>query len=173
MRRVDAVNPHKGHGFFARRPIPAGTVILAESPLLPQRPGSTHENMKYLIKTALAVCPDAFNALAPRPCDDPTVKYKRNAFMFAGYPALLFNGAVFNHSCHNNVHFAPNTKRTHMIFTTTRNIESGEELCDSYTTQCASVRDAHARLKSQYGFACDYDCDSRSKEHVRDTTKSL
>lgn len=133
-------------------------MILAEQPLLPPRPGSTLKNMDFLIKLALTVDPDAFMKLAPRSGSIKNQyedKYKRNAFMFAGYPAILFKGAVFNHSCTPNVHFEPNADKTQMIFTTTRDILAGEELCDSYTTQCISIGAAHARLKSQYGFTCD------------------
>lgn len=156
VRRIDPTNPEKGHGFFATRSIARGTVILAETPLLApsSRPGSTQKNMMALIRLGMDVCPAAFMKLAPRSSDDLVLKFKRNAFNFAGYPALLFHGAVFNHSCKANVHFAPNNMKTQMIFTTTRDIEVGEELCDSYTTQCKSTEVAHSRLKSQYGFVC-------------------
>lgn len=156
VRSIDGSNPGRGYGFFARRAIRRGSVILAEQPLLSPRPGSTLKNMDFLIKLALAVNPGAFMELAPRTSNSSLVdKYKRNAFMFAGYPAILFNGAIFNHSCTPNVHFAPNVEKTLMIFTTTRDILEGEELCDSYTTQCTSIGAAHIRLKSQYGFTCN------------------
>ena len=166
VRRVDVFSPDRGYGFFATCRIKAGTVVLAETPLLPprSRTGSTEKNAAYLIKTAMATCPDAFMALAPRSVDDVWLKYKRNAFTFAGYPALLFNGAVFNHACDPNVKFAVNKDKTQMIFTAMRDIAAGEELCDSYTTKATCIADAHARLKSQYGFQCT--CSVRRQKKV-------
>lgn len=89
-------------------------------------------------------------------------KYIRNAFNFNGnnrdkivMPAILINGAIFNHSCVPNVYFKPEDK--HMLFITNRKIKKGEELCDFYCDLELPCINRKKRLLEQYGFDCKCD----------------
>lgn len=87
-------------------------------------------------------------------------KFYRNAFKYSPTPhssvapsALLIQGALFNHSCYNNVNFQV-SKTGEFIFTTNREIYEGEELSDSYIDTTLSTKKRQIQLQSQYGFTC-------------------
>ena len=76
-----------------------------------------------------------------------------NAFDFGKYgPAILFNGALLNHSCDPNVIFKQENK--YMIFKTIKDINKGEELCNNYIDITLPKKRRLSILKSQYGFTC-------------------
>lgn len=169
-----------GLGFWATERIPKNTVVLAEQPLMLKKASeSTVDAMFELIGKALCTNRDAFLKLTPRnQCTDPffleysrlkdahrrwlpdisretarlyATKYVRNAFSTKDGPALLFDGAVFNHSCDPNVVFA--LQAGVMVFRTCRDVEEGEQLFDRYGNADGSKK-YHAHLLRQYGFRC-------------------
>ena len=88
------------------------------------------------------------------------LKYTRNAFNFTIYknnikfrtPVILTKGTIFNHSCVPNVIFF---KKGHqMYFITTRDVNKGEELCDSYIDIKLNKSERQKLLFDQYGFKC-------------------
>lgn len=88
-------------------------------------------------------------------------KYIRNAFNFnvknrnmKVNPVILFNGAVFNHSCIPNVIFSPQDADKKVYFFTTKKIEAGEELCSCYCDLKLNKKDRKSRMLQQYGFKC-------------------
>lgn len=81
-------------------------------------------------------------------------KFYRNAFTYTSPPcALLSLGSLMNHSCDNNVDFEVHA-RGYYIFKANRDIQAGEELCDSYLQTYKSTKKRKDRLLHQYGFAC-------------------
>ena len=84
-------------------------------------------------------------------------KFCRNAFHYThpGAPpcALLAKGTLLNHSCDNNVDFTVD-KNGDYLFTANRDIEAGEELCDSYLQTNTSKKKRLSALEFQYGFVC-------------------
>ena len=83
------------------------------------------------------------------------VKYICNAFEYDDKPALLFEGAKFNHLCAPNVVFKIVNER--FVFVSEFDIMAGDELCDNYV----KVDDPYAirtmRLAVQYDFVCECD----------------
>lgn len=81
-------------------------------------------------------------------------KFYRNAFTYPCPPcALLSTGTLMNHSCDNNIDFHVD-KNGYFVFTANRDIQKGEELCDSYLQTYTSTKKRRGSLLSQYGFTC-------------------
>ena len=171
-----------GLGFWALERIPANTVVLIEKPLmLPRARDSTVDAMFELIKLALERRRDAFLQLVPHVREGYQVmdyalmrdahlrwlphvsqgdaqlyasKYMRNAFGSAQGPALLFQGAMFNHSCSPNTLFS--MQKGAFVFRTCRDVPKGQQLFDRYghghKDECDTAY--HQRLFAQYGFRC-------------------
>ena len=184
-----------GWGLWATERIPANTVVLAERPILGRTRESTVDAMFALIKVALDTHRAAFLQLAPRAAESAesvaysiirdahrkhvphlsrsdallyATKYVRNAFATVHGPALLFQGAVFNHSCDPNVLFSLHSGV--MVFRTCRDVRAGEQLFDKYGSP--TKRDAikyHARLAEQYGFRCACSLVPNSKKRDKQT----
>lgn len=79
-------------------------------------------------------------------------KYMCNAFEFKDKPVILFTGTILNHSCLPNVIFGE--KDNQMYFMAVRDIEKGEEICDSYIDITLPIKKRKTELKKQYGFDC-------------------
>lgn len=84
-------------------------------------------------------------------------KYKRNAFNLDNShstikPAILLDGAIFNHSCDPNISFT--CKDSKMYFFSNRDIVKGEELCISYIDVMQNHVERKKQLLSRYGFVC-------------------
>lgn len=79
-------------------------------------------------------------------------KYMCNAFQFQDKPVILFTGTILNHSCLPNVIFGE--KNNQMCFMAIRDIQKGEEICDSYIDITMSTKQRKKELKEQYGFDC-------------------
>jgi len=100
---------------------------------------------------------DAMLQMRPQRLRLLVAKFCRNAFHYT-YPgappcALLAKGTLLNHSCDNNVDFTVN-KNGDFLFTANRDIEIGEELCDSYLQTNTSKKKRLSALEFQYGFVC-------------------
>jgi len=82
-------------------------------------------------------------------------KFHRNAFTYKTDDkpcALLQIGSLINHSCQNNLDFYVDNNG-YFVFIANRNIESGEELCDSYLTNNSRISKPKCKyLLFQYGF---------------------
>ena len=100
---------------------------------------------------------DAFLQMRPQRLRLLVTKFCRNAFHYShpGEPpcALLETGTLLNHSCDNNVDFTIN-KNGDYLFIANRDIEAGEELCDSYLQTNTSKKKRLSALEFQYGFVC-------------------
>ncbi|XWV25905.1 SET domain protein [Tupanvirus soda lake] len=80
-------------------------------------------------------------------------KYMCNAFEFGNEgPVILLLGTLMNHSCDPNVKFAK--ENGYMVFRTSKNIKTGEELCDNYINTKLPKNERQEMLKQRYGFIC-------------------
>jgi len=93
-----------------------------------------------------------FLSMNPQELQLYCMKYISNAFGNSE-PILLFNGAMFNHSCIPNIKFIQDGNI--MYFVTIRDIKSGEELFDNYVNLNLCNQERQKRLISQYGFRCN------------------
>ncbi|NBO71611.1 SET domain-containing protein-lysine N-methyltransferase [bacterium] len=82
-------------------------------------------------------------------------KFYRNAFTYnCPQPsAMLSEGTLLNHSCDNNVDFYVDNNG-YFIFKTNRDVNEGDELCDSYLYNNTSKKKRKSDLLYQYGFEC-------------------
>jgi SET domain len=81
-------------------------------------------------------------------------KFHRNAFTYSSQQcAILIDGAMFNHSCNNNLDFNEDS-RGNFVFKTNRNIMKGEELCITYIETNVSRNKRMHTLQYNYGFQC-------------------
>ena len=111
------------------------------------------------IKTLPQYMQDFFINMKPDRLRLLIAKFYRNAFknqrQTTSVPvsAVLIKGALFNHSCCNNIDFYISSKGD-FIFETNCDIMSGEELCDTYLDTTLSIKKRQKQLKSQYNFIC-------------------
>lgn len=81
-------------------------------------------------------------------------KFHRNAFTYNSQQcAILIQGAMFNHSCNNNLDFHEDNRGC-FVFKTNRNIMKGEELCVTYIETNVSRNKRMHTLQYNYGFQC-------------------
>lgn len=93
-------------------------------------------------------------------------KYMCNAFEFKNKPVILFTGTILNHSCLPNVIFGE--KDNQMYFMAIRDIQKGEEICDSYIDITLPTNKRKKELKEQYGFNCHCErCSLQDKEMIK------
>lgn len=91
------------------------------------------------------------------------LKYLRNGFG-TEEPIILFKGAMMNHSCIPNVIFIQ--EGNIMYFVTARDIQRGEEICDTYLDITLNKKDRQKRLLDQYGFICRCErCIKETRKH--------
>jgi hypothetical protein len=156
----------KGLGIFAKKSIPRGTRVLAESPLLR---ATTFSNHGVDVQTA-------FDNLTPREQEafldlhgyaSETLKKDNNWTMLpslnrkvlAIYAANRWGRDVFqlasrfNHCCIPNLHNAYNPTIQKETFHSIRDIQAGEELTVSYLFGMCARDERQKQLKS-WGFQC-------------------
>lgn len=93
-------------------------------------------------------------------------KYMCNAFEFQDKPVILFTGTILNHSCLPNVIFGERDNQ--MYFIAIRDIEKGEEICDSYIDITLPSKKRKKELKDQYGFECQCErCQLQDTEMIK------
>ena len=148
-----------GVGCFAKKFIPANTVILEDTPImLPEEHTDYSNKLEYIYKTAAFLnenfssdfnnlVPNEliptnsyyypilhrkyFPQLAPNQTQLCLQKFLHNAFNFGSSRyCMLFIGCKFNHSCNPSVLFRPFEDK--MVFTTVRDINKGDEIFDTY-----------------------------------------
>lgn len=173
-----------GIGTYARRAIPADTIIVHEFPQ--NIPDANDDDYRFkLIKHLLSNMRREFLQMVPTKLDDTMdigrdltaghakflpdltddmmklyfLKIRRNAFSFENHPSLLFYSTKMNHSCNPNVKYYKDTKdnRECMTFKTKRPIEANEELFDSYIDFSLKKSERQNALKTCYGFECACD----------------
>ena len=169
-----------GIGTYARKPIPKGTILIKERPhnvtaITRDDPNYIFTLIKHLLSHSLA----KFISLAPLKLDDVPrykyqdiqsmhkkhlphltehdallyyTKYKRNAFRFGDNPGILFYATRLNHSCSPNVSYMKNND--HIVFTTTRDLVTNDEIFDSYINPNMSTPERKNLLYNRYGFHC-------------------
>ena len=81
------------------------------------------------------------------------MKYKHNVFLFETKPSIFFIATKINHSCDPNCTYY-NSDNNCMMFETMRDIDSEEELFDSYIDFTISKEERQKLLKEKYGFDC-------------------
>ena len=174
-----------GMGTYARKSIPKGTIIIKEHPynLNIQNTGNTYHYK--LIKHLLDNHHNKYMELVPLKLDDNIgfdestdydkknhmkhfpeltedqmklyfMKYKHNVFLFENHPSIFFISTKINHSCEPNCTYYKRDDKC-MIFETMRDINSGEELFDSYIDFTAPKKERQKLLKEKYGFDCGCD----------------
>jgi len=106
------------------------------------------------IQTLPVYMRDTFTQMRPQRLRLLLAKFYRNAFSYTSPPcALLATGTLLNHSCDNNIDFTVN-KKGEYEFIANRDIDVGEELCDSYLQTNSSKKKRVSALETQYGFIC-------------------
>lgn len=111
------------------------------------------------IKTLPNYMQDFFNNIDSKRLRLLIAKFYRNAFrnnndkISRPSSAVLIEGALLNHSCNNNIDFYV-SKNGDYIFETNRNINEGEELCDTYIDTTLSFKKRQLRFLTQYNFIC-------------------
>ena len=102
-----------------------------------------------------------------------SLKYISNAFDFFDHgPIILLTGSIFNHSCSPNIIFGKSDDvNPKMVFTTIRDIEKGEELCDSYVDIFSDYKIRTSNIKNRYGFVCMCDRCTRDNQTKKDILK--
>ena len=172
-----------GMGTYARKAIPANTVIIQEFPQ--NIPDTNDDDYRFkLIKHLLnnSETRREFLQMVPTKLDDTMdvgrnlseghakylpdltddelklyyLKIRRNAFSFENHPSLLFYSTRMNHSCEPNVKYYKDKKdnKDCMTFETKRAIKAGEEIFDSYINTTLSKFERQEALKTRYGFDC-------------------
>jgi len=168
-----------GIGVFTKKFIPKDTIIIKETPFYLQEQKNDLYPFK-LIKKLLKEKKKDFLNLVPNKVDKYAtfdedilnkahetyfpnmdkellrlyyLKYKRNAFRFDGNPAILFYATKMNHSCSPNVKYYRSGNK--MVFETTKDIQSNEEIFDSYIPTFFSKKERKELLLRRYGFDCN------------------
>jgi hypothetical protein len=173
-----AYHPIKGRTVIASENIPKGSIIIREKPALLAEDAldaiyqlksddigefellAPHTLDKYMIGYE-DLCRDiarlpgymqpSLRAMQPDRLRLLVAKFYRNAFTYTNHQsALLFQGALLNHSCDHNVDFHID-KNGDFLFHANRDIQAGEECCDNYLISCKRPLDF---LLRQYGFVC-------------------
>lgn len=151
--------PEKGRGFVATSFIPQYTRILEEKPYKVYKSfDKLVSNIEIDLKKYKLR--DKFNNLYPNNLDNNKNYYLekicKNAFNFNrktySNPCILFDGALFNHSCDPNVLFINCDDR--MIFYTIKDVYKGDELMDHYIDVNLPVNERLLLLYDNYGFIC-------------------
>lgn len=173
-KRVNKIEIADGNvGYFSNSYIPKNTIILVEKPFkIYKSIDKMLDNIENDLKKYKLV--NKFNMLYPRDLNNNYKDYYlekicKNAFNFNrktySNPCILFNGAIFNHSCDPNVLFV--NKGDSMIFYTIKDIEKGEELYDHYIDVNLPFMERKELLYKNYGFVCKCErCNIRCNKKI-------
>lgn len=124
------------------------------SPMIIDQNVPAHSDLATDMMSLPAYMRDFFDTWKPQRLRLCVAKFQRNAFRYTSPPcALLAKGAMFNHSCCNNVDFAIDARGA-FVFTTNRDVLPGEELCDKYIDTSMNTQKRQRALDLQYGFNC-------------------
>ncbi|KAN0113180.1 SET domain containing protein [Hyaloscypha variabilis] len=163
--------PGKGLGLIALRPIPAGTKILIEAPLLTVSMPEMVEGQGFRINDMVSEIDQKFDLLSPAqqkevkdlhdhrfPGDNQSrllTIFRSNAYNTGENHVGLFpKTARINHSCRPNCGNFWSERSEERVIYAQREIEEGEEITVSYIPLLKAVKERQARLQ-QYGFVCD------------------
>jgi len=161
--KVDLFNNHRFHEMFQilykifnnkSQKIKQKFMNLLPLSLDNRRTSLVDYNILYndLNKLTDPIMKNYFLSIDPEELQLYCMKYLSNAFGKKD-PIILFNGAMFNHSCSPNVKFIQD--KNIMYFITVIDIKSGEELFDNYVNLTLSKTVRQNRLFNQYGFRCN------------------
>ncbi|KAE9978590.1 hypothetical protein EG328_001411 [Venturia inaequalis] len=158
--------PGKGYGVFATRSIPTGTIILAETPLVQS---STANKVAIEVSCALLDPKEhsffrLFKGTRKASEDDSSTIQIWNTNQFnipheLNIGCLYAKASLMNHSCEPNADYTF-TKEKHIVITTTRDIEEGEEVAISYVgpeVQTMPVEYRKTAILERSGFECQCD----------------
>lgn len=159
--------PDRGLAVFATRKIKAGTLVVAEHPIL--RLSKDEENDSVAIEREFARLSRAdqkhylklFDAQKSRMSQVTSIYYSNcyNLDSFRpdgnGGSAVGAIASRFNHSCVPNLQLSFNFHNSLMMFYAIRDIPRGKEVCTNYNKNVfdAAVR-RQRRLQMYYGFLC-------------------
>jgi hypothetical protein len=151
-------SPGEGLGCFSTSPIPAGTLILAETPLFNVREPRTNAAVIYAFTRLSAFDQGQYLKLHARdPSKENTARvidiFNSNAWQTGPRTSICPSAARFNHSCVPNASFAWNSRRSQITVYTIMDIPVDTQIKLSYEVpyQTASER---AEKLSAYGFTC-------------------
>ncbi|KAE9375230.1 SET domain-containing protein [Stipitochalara longipes BDJ] len=178
--------PGKGLGLIALQPIPPGTKILIESPLLTVSMPEMVEGQGFRINDMVAEIDLKFKLLSLEqqkevedlhdhrfPGDGSSrllTIFRSNAYNTGDDHVGLFpKTARINHSCRPNCGNFWSEKNEERVIYAQREIKEGEEITVSYIPLLKSIKERQMRLQ-QYGFVCDCSAcrsEESSKRRVR------
>ncbi|KAH8808107.1 hypothetical protein F5884DRAFT_791076 [Xylogone sp. PMI_703] len=177
--------PGKGLGVFATEPIPRGTKIIIEEPLVSIELPKMVPGQGYRISDMVNSLDSAFGSLSAEEQEQylslheyryPSEKdqsslltiFRSNAYNTGDNRVGLFPRiARINHSCKPNCGNYWSEKRGHRVIFAAVDIKEGEELTVSYIPLLKTANERQSRL-SQYGFICDCAaCHSEESDRVR------
>ncbi|KAH7399803.1 hypothetical protein BKA64DRAFT_599228, partial [Cadophora sp. MPI-SDFR-AT-0126] len=165
--------PGKGLGVIAKVPIPRGTKIIIEAPLITVAMPSLVPGQGFPLASMLASITESFTSLSPssqetfislhdhRFSGDDEVNqshlltiFRSNAYNTGSSDVGLFPLiARINHSCRpNSVNYWSERLRKRVIYAG-RDIAVGEEVTVAYIPLLKSTKERQSRL-AQYGFVC-------------------
>ncbi|ETI25174.1 hypothetical protein G647_04547 [Cladophialophora carrionii CBS 160.54] len=158
--------PDRGLAVFTTRKIKAGTLILAERPLIAL--SKTEETDSQSIERHFAALPrpeqkvylSLFDAQKSRMSRVVSIYYS-NCYNCAGEGSTRDGSAIgalssrINHSCVPNVQFSYHAGMDEMRFFALRDIPRGREVWGNYEREvCHRVAERQRRQRMYYGFAC-------------------
>ncbi|KIY70318.1 SET domain-containing protein [Cylindrobasidium torrendii FP15055 ss-10] len=153
---------HKGLGMFARKTLPAASVISVEHPLIIVAKGSGDAShcmypmelgeLGMLANTRRRECFSEFEGLLETNAVDICLPSKNGPPV--EHSAIFLELSRCNHSCSPNAYWKWDAKTFTSTLRAARPIEKGEEITIQYIDSCISYRQRRDKLASRYGFTC-------------------
>ncbi|KAF9733941.1 hypothetical protein PMIN02_010897 [Paraphaeosphaeria minitans] len=153
----------KGKGLFATRPIPKGTCILSESPIInvPIYPSTSD---LYTLWRNVRNLPDqqrqAFESLSNcHPYENIYTEYmsivRTNCFStYEDQASVCLDASLINHACDANSQHTWNHKLSKIVFHALRDIALDEEITTNYIGRENTRQERQVPLKEIYKFEC-------------------
>ncbi|KAK0452838.1 uncharacterized protein EV420DRAFT_1558615 [Desarmillaria tabescens] len=157
----------KGLGMFSRCGIPAGSIILAEHPLVAMpRSSSTNTSMISLLLSEVhpKEKTEFMNLFNSQPLEEPMKAIiQTNAFLIdlpvedpelAAYHAVFLKVSRCNHSCSPNAHWKWDPASFSLTLEAVRAIGPNEEITIQYIDSCVEREQRLVKLRTWYNFDC-------------------
>lgn len=161
-------------GAIANRNIKAGELILKETPIVTLRERRREQLKRRLLALTASQRASYYSRFNLTPLDPQYSAIKSfcinstrlGSSRGSSKRGLFMKGSRFNHSCRPNCHHYWDQEQGMMLFTATREIDDGEEICISYRDIYRGGRDRRRFLKLYYGFTCRCEACSYSEEEA-------
>jgi len=151
-------SPGEGLGCFATNPIPAGTLILTETPLFNVREPRTNAAVTTAFSLLTSTEQAEYLELHARNPDNRDAArvvdiFNSNAWQTGSRTSILPLAARFNHSCVPNASFAWNARLSRITIYAIVTIPANTQIQLSYELPYQTIS-ARAEKLSAYGFTC-------------------